>query len=824
MNDKMFCFIICSNNALYTQECLYYINQLNVPEGYEIDVLTVEGARSMTAGYNEGMHHSDAKYKAYLHQDVFIINRDFIQDCLNLFRQDEKIGMIGNIGARKLHESGVMWNGERCGKLYEQHIWESVLYSGEEEVEKNFSEVEVIDGFLMVTQYDIEWREDLFDKWDFYDCSQSMEFIRHGYKVAVPYMDEPWCVHDCGLCSIENYEGERRKFIKEYQVNDKETEIIAASNDWCIRENSGRDEILSKYDKLIEYVNGHDWENAVKELGNLQVTQVDDTLAILAGTICLQFGELDDAYEYIRKGLQYNFRNYELYFLLGNYYESINPYQAWLCYENAEFYCDRDEDRGLISQYKSRIECEGRKPRQTSIVILSYNMKDICIQCIESIRRNNPKSAYEIVVVDNASSDGVQEWLLEQKDIVLICNEENLGFPAGCNQGIEASQPGNDILLLNNDTIMFPNSLFWLRMGLYEEETVGAAGSVCNYAGNEQTVKQRFTSMEEVVEYAITHNIPEKRALEKKTWLIGFAMLLNRKALDEVGLLDTLYSPGSYEDNDIGVRLRYAGWKVYLCHNSFIYHYGSGAGQNRRMWNGKEAVNAIKFKEKWGFDPRYYNNVRTDFISLIKRGKEEVIRVLEIGCGGGATLARIQYQFPNAEVKGIELVEDVARLGTNQIDIIQGNIETMQLPYAKDYFDYIMFGDVLEHLYAPDEVLRKMKPYLREGGQFLCSIPNLMHKSVILPLLRGQFQYEEAGILDRTHIRFFTLSSIIDMLHRCGLVVTDLSVKTVSTHFSEEDQELLDALYSLPHIANKELYEAYQFVFSAAEDGHMQDT
>ena len=573
-----------------------------------------------------------------------------------------------------------------------------------------------------------------------------------------------------------------------------------------------------KYKKLMEYVNGQDWENAVKELGDLQITQVDDTLAILAATICFQFGELDDAYEYIRKGLQYNFRNYELYFLLGNYYESVNPYQAWLCYENAGFYCDKEEDKELIDQYQSKIEQEGVKPCQTSIVILSYNLKDICVQCIESIRRNNPKTAHEIVVVDNASTDGVREWLREQEDIVLLCNEENVGFPAGCNQGIEASRAGNDILLLNNDTIMLPNSLFWLRMGLYEEEKVGAVGSMSNNAVNDQMVKKKFSSREEVIEYAISHNIPERNVLEKKTWLMGFALLLKRRALDEIGLLDTLYSPGCFEDNDIGVRLRYAGWNVYLCHNSFIYHYGSGAGQNKGAWNESLRINREKFEQKWGFDVQYFTNARTDLISMIKEDRGEAIRVLEIGCGGGSTLAKIQYLFPNAEVKGIELAENVARLGMNQIDIIQGNIETMQLPYEKKHFDYIIFGDVLEHLHAPDEVLRKMKVYLREGGQFLCSIPNLMHKSVILSLLRGQFQYEDAGILDRTHIRFFTLSSIIDMLHRCGLVMTDLNVRTASIYLSGEDQELLDALYRLPHIANKDLFEAYQFLFSAAAE------
>lgn len=216
MNDRMFCFIICSNNQLYMQECLYYINHLNVPEGYEVDVLTIEDADSMTSGYNEGMHYSDAKYKVYLHQDVFIINKDFMQNCLQIFQSDERVGMIGNVGVETLPASGIMWEAIRFGKVYEQHNYETVLLSNDIKNGKAYMEVETIDGFLMVTQYDIEWREDLFDRWDFYDASQSMEFIRHGYKVVVPHMNEPWCVHDCGFVNLENYEEERQKFIREY--------------------------------------------------------------------------------------------------------------------------------------------------------------------------------------------------------------------------------------------------------------------------------------------------------------------------------------------------------------------------------------------------------------------------------------------------------------------------------------------------------------------------------------------------------------------------------------------------------------------------------
>lgn len=218
MPEKGICFILCTNDRFYAEECIYYINHLNVPEGYWIDVLTVEEAESMTAGYNEAMEYSQAKYKVYLHQDTFLINPDFLQDILYIFEHNPQIGMIGNVGVRKMPESGVMWDADRFGMLYEQHIYETqLLLNGIDTItEEKYLEVDAIDGFIMITQYDVKWRSDLFNKWDFYDCSQSMEFIRQGYKVAVPKMCRPWCVHDCGFINLSNYDVERQKFVLEY--------------------------------------------------------------------------------------------------------------------------------------------------------------------------------------------------------------------------------------------------------------------------------------------------------------------------------------------------------------------------------------------------------------------------------------------------------------------------------------------------------------------------------------------------------------------------------------------------------------------------------
>ena len=78
------------------------------------------------------------------------------------------------------------------------------------------TDVEAVDGLLMVTKEDLPWREDLFDGWDFYDVSQSFEFRKKGYRVVVPEQKKPWCAHDDGTMNLWSYDGYRKIFLTEY--------------------------------------------------------------------------------------------------------------------------------------------------------------------------------------------------------------------------------------------------------------------------------------------------------------------------------------------------------------------------------------------------------------------------------------------------------------------------------------------------------------------------------------------------------------------------------------------------------------------------------
>lgn len=218
MQDKhKICFIICANDELQLQECVMYLSLLHIPEGYQTDLVVIKGAESMTAGYNEGMAASDAKYKIYLHQDTFIVEPLFLDKLIRLFRREPGIGMAGIIGAEHLSRDGVMWHEKRCGNFYRlDELIQDGFGNIIEHQKRGYREVEVIDGLLMATQYDLPWREDVFRGWDYYDVSQCVEFRRAGYKIVVPAQKENWVIHACGAPSFWHYNDNRELLLKEY--------------------------------------------------------------------------------------------------------------------------------------------------------------------------------------------------------------------------------------------------------------------------------------------------------------------------------------------------------------------------------------------------------------------------------------------------------------------------------------------------------------------------------------------------------------------------------------------------------------------------------
>lgn len=202
------------------KECLLYLQQLHVPDGFSTDLLTISDAPSMAEGYQAAMEESDAKYKIYMHQDVFVLYPYFLDSLIDIFGAYGRIGMVGMVGTPVFSSDYMMWSERRVGDLYDRNTGDCDYGSYRYEFTHGIYAVDAIDGLLMATAYDIPWRTDLLDGWDFYDVSQSFEFRKKGYKIAVPEQHCPWCLHDDGkILNLWDYDRYRQICMKEYPLS-----------------------------------------------------------------------------------------------------------------------------------------------------------------------------------------------------------------------------------------------------------------------------------------------------------------------------------------------------------------------------------------------------------------------------------------------------------------------------------------------------------------------------------------------------------------------------------------------------------------------------
>ncbi len=160
--------------------------------------------------------------------------------------------------------------------------------------------------------------------------------------------------------------------------------------------------------------------------------------------------------------------------------------------------------------------------------------------------------------------------------------------------------------------------------------------------------------------------------------------------------------------------------------------------------------------------PRYYGHLRRDILNLVPSGCK---KVLSIGCASGATESYLKKEMDIPLVVGVEANRDAAKTASMSLDqVIVGDVEQLDLPFEDGTFDLLLYADVLEHLVDPWSVLSKHSPLLRPGGYVIISLPNVRYYYILLQLIRGRWDYKERGTLDRTHLRFFTLRTMKQLL------------------------------------------------------------
>ncbi len=440
------------------------------------------------------------------------------------------------------------------------------------------------------------------------------------------------------------------------------------------------------------------------------------------------------------------------------------------------------------------------------IVIVACNEAEYVKLAVQSLRMFADIEELSVIVVDNGSDDALREWAGAQEDITYVYMDEGrMPFGRAVNQVREVLQLKSDMLVMGARFMITPHCLSGMLQAMQESADTGAVGPVSNGLANYQK-KEDFADYEEAVRgMQCFERLPSKRV----AGLYHGAVLFRKEALERLGAFDEELVSESYVIKDYCFRLIEGGWRLKVSGNSFLW---SLRGLEREKTSAFEEE---ILKKKWGMN-YFHTKPNERLVAMLQEDTKKALHVLEIGCDCGATLLEIQNRYPHAVTYGTEINEKASRIASHFSEVIVNNIEEENLPYEAAVFDYIIFGDVLEHLHDPLKTVQYCRRFLKNGGCIVASIPNVMHISVMQKLLNGDFTYTDDGLLDKTHIHLFTLNEIVKMFQAGGYAIREM--EAIGLPVSDAQNEVIDKLLRCGGKAGRQMYEAFQYVVCAQKE------
>lgn len=459
----------------------------------------------------------------------------------------------------------------------------------------------------------------------------------------------------------------------------------------------------------------------------------------------------------------------------------------------------------------------------TSIILVTRNKLDYTKRCVESVKRHTEKGDYELIIVDNGSTDETIEWVNThnaQNDIKIISNGYDMGYSKACNQGIEIAA-GELIMLLDYNMIVTPGWLYGLKRCLLSDRGIGAVSPATNSEVYSTTRSAAYQTIEELELFASAlHANLDKNKWEERITLSRCCLLMKREAYQKAGVLDETAAITGFEGEDYGLRLRLVGYRHMLCGDTFIHHYGSESFKSEPEQPPQKKEDG--FLEKWGFHPILAAPIQNDFNLVIQREsyeyKHEGCSIMEINCGCGAILLQMKKQFPDAKWFGIEqneLAARVAEVSGMSMVFRSTDQESWRLP--DEGLDGIMIHHA--HDYGTPQKIRKLMRLLKPNGWLIGSFANRYYYENI----REYLDPAHTNALQQASMQF-TVRQLEQLYTEAGFVYTKLTLAELN---AENDQlAYIEQLEQLTGgmISKEELGAPYCLAFGRVASSAMEDT
>ncbi len=256
----------------------------------------------------------------------------------------------------------------------------------------------------------------------------------------------------------------------------------------------------------------------------------------------------------------------------------------------------------------------------TSIIIVTHNELACTRQCIDSIRRFTDEP-YELIVVDNGSTDGTTEYLGALQNVATLFNADNLGFPKAVNQGIGVAR-GQQVLLLNNDTVVTTGWLRRMLEALASDPSIGLVGPCSNNVSGPQQIPVSYPDLTCLDGFAWDRGKMLDGQRQDLDRLVGFCLLISRELIERIGTLDEQFGIGCFDDDDYCHRAIQAGFRVVLAEDAFVHHVGGQTFRGTGIdYAALLAENQKRFEAKWSGNGQLQRSGREDLPAATERAK-----------------------------------------------------------------------------------------------------------------------------------------------------------------------------------------------------------
>lgn len=366
-----------------------------------------------------------------------------------------------------------------------------------------------------------------------------------------------------------------------------------------------------------------------------------------------------------------------------------------------------------------------------SIVVLAYNHLDYTMKCIESLFKYTSDVDYELITVNNGSSDGTEYYFNSLPNAKKINFPENIGVDKAVNYGFREAE-GKYTINLSNDIVVTSNWLKNLVTCMESDPKIGMVVPVCNASSNYQQISLPYTDLDEMQEIAKIYNKSNPGLWEERMKLVTYTCLFRTDLQKAFGGFDEDFNPGAYDDDAMSFRVRRAGYKLILAGDTFVHHFGSVTFNEEYVKSNIAERNMRLFYDKFGVHSWNVGMIDFNIVNLAKFREKKDIKVLGIGQSYGASLLQIKNKFRKTGLRDVKLFylseneKSIPDLNTICEDCIYAPAETAKEFFGSRKYDIIVFENEPDKLINPELFFEDITDLLKEDGMLITTaIPSV---------------------------------------------------------------------------------------------------